>query len=114
MNFNSYLSLAIILFFIIPVVFYFFSFFLMDLFDREKARLKKKYQFHLFSFILCIFSVHFYEYNEPDHLVAANIQVYEINTTSNSQGVFDPSRYFYFYHNDYSNNPVKYSICIIM
>ena len=44
----------------------------------------------------------------------ANIQVYKINTTSNSQGVFDPSRYFYFYHNDYSNNPVKYSICIIM
>ena len=86
----------------------------MDLFDREKARLKKKYQFHLFSFILCICSVHFYEYNEPDHLVAANIQVYKINTTSNSQGVFDPSRYFYFYHNDYSNNPVKYSICIIM
>ena len=86
----------------------------MDLFDREKARVKKKYQFHLFSFFLCICSVHFYEYNEPDHLVAANIQVYKINTTSNSQGVFDPSRYFYFYHNDYSNNPVKYSICIIM
>ena len=50
----------------------------MDLFDREKARVKK-YQFHLFSFILCICSVHFYEYNEPDHLVAANIQVYKKN-----------------------------------
>ena len=25
-----------------------------------------------------------------------NIQVHKINTTSNSQGVIDPSRYFYF------------------
>ena len=113
MNFNSYSSLVIILFFIIPVVFYFFFLFNGSLRPR-KSKIKKKYQFHLFSFILCICSVHFYEYNEPDHLVAANIQVYKINTTSNSQGVFDPSRYFYFYHNDYSNNPVKYSICIIM
>ena len=113
MNFNSYSSLVIILFFIIPVVFYFFFLFNGSLRPR-KSKIKKKYQFNLFSFILCICSLHFYEYDEPDHLVAANIQVYKINTTSNSQGVFDPSRYFYFYHNDYSNNPVKYSICIIM
>ena len=85
----------------------------MDLFDREKARLKKNTNF-ICSLLFYICSVHFSEYNEPDHLVAANIQVYKINTTSNSQGVFDPSRYFYFYHNDYSNNPVKFSICIIM
>ena len=114
MNFNSYSSLVIILFFIIAVVFYFFFLFNGSLRPR-KSKIKKKIPISFkFSFILCICSVHFYEYNEPDHLVAANIQVYKINTTSNSQGVFDPSRYFYFYHNDYSNNPVKYSICIIM
>ena len=38
MNFNSYSSLARILFFIIPVLFCFCSFFLMDLFDREKKK----------------------------------------------------------------------------
>ena len=43
-----------------------------------------------------------------------NIQVHKINTTSNSQGVIDPSRYFYFYFycNNGSNNSIEYSIYI--
>ena len=43
-----------------------------------------------------------------------NIQVHKINTTSNSQGVIDPSRYFYFYYINDSNNPIEYSIYIII
>ena len=43
-----------------------------------------------------------------------NIQVHKINTTSNSQGVIDPSRYFYFYYNNDSNNLIEYSIYIII
>ena len=43
-----------------------------------------------------------------------NIQVHKINTTSNSQGVIDPSRYFYFYCNNGSNNSIEYSIYIII
>ena len=43
-----------------------------------------------------------------------NIQVHKINTTSNSQGVIDPSRYFYFYNINDSNNPIEYSIYIII
>ena len=43
-----------------------------------------------------------------------NIQVHKINTTSNSQGVIDPSRYFYFYYINGSNNPIEYSIYIII
>ena len=43
-----------------------------------------------------------------------NIQVHKINTTSNSQGVIDPSCYLYFYCNNESNNPIEYSIYIII
>ena len=43
-----------------------------------------------------------------------NTQVHKINTTSNSQGVIDPSRYFYFYYINDSNNPIDYSIYIII
>ena len=43
-----------------------------------------------------------------------NIQVLKINTNSNSQGVIDPSRYFYFYCNNGSNNSIEYSIYIII
>ena len=43
-----------------------------------------------------------------------NIQVHKINTNSNSQGVIDPSRYFYFYYNNDSNNPIAYSIYTII
>ena len=43
-----------------------------------------------------------------------NIQVHKINTTSNSQGVIDPSCYFYFYYINDSNNPIEYSIYIII
>ena len=58
MNFNSYSSLARILFFIIPVLFCFCSFFLMDLFDREKKKeLKKK--------ILISFVLFYFMYNVP-------------------------------------------------
>ena len=43
-----------------------------------------------------------------------NIQVHKMNTTSNSQGVIDPSRYFYFYYINDSNNSIEYSIYIII
>ena len=43
-----------------------------------------------------------------------NIQVHKMNTTSNSQGVIDPSRYFYFYYINDNNNPIDYSIYIII
>ena len=53
MNFNSYSSLARILFFTIPVLSCFVFLFNGSLRPRKK-RIKKKYQSHLFSFILCI------------------------------------------------------------
>ena len=76
-------------------------------------------------------SIYFYEYDEPaicmivlvalvdvrhrmHSLHLQNIQVHKINTTSNSQGVIDPSRYFYFYNINDSNNPIEYSIYIII
>ena len=34
--------------------------------------------------------------------LSANISVYQSNTVLNSQGVDDPSRYFYFYSNSES------------
>ena len=52
MNFNSYSSLARILFFTIPVLFCFV--FLFNGFLRPRKKRIKIYQSHLFSFILCI------------------------------------------------------------
>ena len=53
-NFNSYSSLARILFFTIPVLSCFVFLFNGSLRPRKKRIIKKKYQSHLFSFILCI------------------------------------------------------------
>ena len=54
MNFNSYSSLARVLFFTISVLFCFVFLFNGSLRPRKKRIKKKKYQSHLFSFILCI------------------------------------------------------------
>ena len=39
--------------------------------------------------------------------LSANISVYQSNTVLNSQGVNDPSRYFYFYSNSESKVLIK-------
>ena len=39
--------------------------------------------------------------------LSANISVYQSNTVLNSQGVDDPSRYFYFYSNSESKVLIK-------
>ena len=106
-------------------------FFLKDLFDRKKKKQIKKIWISFPFYFIFMYMIPFIFMNmmslticmivlvavvdvrhRMHSLHLQNIQVHKINTTSNSQGVIDPSRYFYFYCNNGSNNSIEYSIYI--
>ena len=84
-----------------------------DLFDRQRDILFTGFPlFYVNSFIFFFCMLVFIALVDLRHRMdtldlSANISVYQSNTVLNSQGVDDPSRYFYFYSNSESKVPIK-------
>ena len=87
-----------------------------DLFDRQRdilftgSLLFYVNSFIFFFFCMLVFIALVDLRHRTDTLVlSANISVYQSNIVLNSQGVNDPSRYFYFYSNSESKVLIKKS-----
>ena len=81
-----------------------------DLFDRQRDILfSGSLLFYVNSFCMLVFIALVDLRHRITLALSANISVYQSNTVLNSQGVNDPSRYFYFYSNSESKVLIKKS-----